>query len=174
VYAGTAGAILALLIPFSKLTAEQQIRIDDQRYYTMVMHETNLIQLDHKAEVFVSMNGVSEQEARAHSGRLFLRNGSLPSVVHFQGFHKHMLPYTELLGRSDLIVKLHKGQRGAFDSFMQQLYAKLADYGSLILPFDYADHRRMQVYACLVAIAVFLVLLFIFYTKTNGKTGCVF
>jgi hypothetical protein len=98
-YAGKPQDILDALSQFRQLSFSDQRRIDDQRYFTKVLFSRpELIQLDTEAEVFACLNGVSVKDAKpdATTGRVVMRNGNLPSLVHFQGYHKNVLPYANI------------------------------------------------------------------------------
>jgi hypothetical protein len=156
-YVGTAAAILALLVPFTKLSEKEQLAIDDQRYYTVMYHETDFLQLDHDAELFVSMNGLTEQDALiTSSNKLILKNGNMPSLAHFQGFHKNILPYVSRLlpGLVNYARAIHKGTRSDLDKALVKASNALIWLGKQVDAYDYADHGKRHFY-----VGLFLLLL---------------
>lgn len=167
-YVGTAAAILALLVPFTKLSEKEQLAIDDQRYYTVMYHETDFLQLDHAAEIFVSMNGLTEQDALITSNnKLILKNGNMPSVAHFQGFHKNILPYVSRLlpGLVHYAQAIHKGKRSDFDRALVNASDALIWLGKQVDAYDYADHGRRHFYVglaiALLAVTIIAVIKFL-------------
>ena len=103
-YAGTAHAILDALQQFRELPYADQFRIDDQRYFTKVLFSRpNLLQIDTEGFVFACLNGVEVRDAQPRSdGSILLKNGNTPSIVHFQGMHKNVIPYTSVLYHDNL------------------------------------------------------------------------
>jgi hypothetical protein len=102
-YAGTAYALYNALAQYRAMNERDQIKIDDQRYFTQVYFQRpNLIQLDHDAQVFACLNDVPVVDALpTYDGQVKLKNGSTPGILHFQGMHKNVVPYTDVLFRDD-------------------------------------------------------------------------
>lgn len=91
-YVGTAASILALLARFSSLSPAEQLDLDDQRYYTQAYFaDPSRVVLDTASHLFACMAGAS---AHVVGRRVVMRHsGAKPSVLHFQGYEKNVVPF---------------------------------------------------------------------------------
>jgi len=91
-YVGLASDLLLLLTRFRSWPAEQQLKTDDQEYFVSeYFADPHIIALDHGSFLFACM---------LHSGAYVFNNRvvmphsqTMPSVLHFQGYEKNILPY---------------------------------------------------------------------------------
>lgn len=92
-YVGKAKNLLLLLQRFSTWPKSQQDKTDDQEYFISEYFATNTprsIVLDHSCFLFACM---LHSNAMVLKGKVVMPTRTLPSILHFQGYEKNILPF---------------------------------------------------------------------------------